>query len=184
MFDRKIITPAVVLFILLLLGCVSYVQFSGEDAADQSSEDGVSDTTDGSNESSSPPQARDYTFWHGLWDSWEYEGDEFNTVKVEGPHLASRVPLSKNVVVSLSHRWKNSDGSKKTRREWQSIIRGQASNIAHLDPEKTIVLIQDEPAGRYTLEEQKFLYEECKNQYGEIPCGFSGTRYTDRKSVV
>ena len=185
MFDHKITAPVIAFFILLLIGCISYAEFSGEKTPDQSSEDVENDTSNVSNESSSPPQAQDYTFWHGLWDSWNYPGDEFNMVKVPNPaHAEAVLDDGKNVFVSFSHRWKR-NGEKLSRQQWRSIIAGWESTIARLDPDRTIIMIQDEPLGYsgFTLEEIKFLYNEFKSRHPNHKFGYSFTRNSVRQKI-
>ena len=179
MFDRKIITPGIVLFTLLLLGCISYAQFSGEDSAHQPSEDATRDSTPVANGLSDSSRANEI-IWHALWDSWEYDGDDFNTVKVPSPSRAGEVlDDGKNVFVSLSHRWKR-NGEKLSKDRWKSILRGFTSVIINLDTERTIVLLQDEPLSgnnAYTLEEVEFLAYWAKEYWGDdIQVGFSFTR--------
>lgn len=119
-----------------------------------------------------PEPIEKYDFWNGLWDSWNYSGEGFNTTKTKG--ISDGIGIEGNVFVSLSHRWKG-----KTKDQWRSILRGFVSEIEKLDPARTIILLQDEPLSThhgFTLEEVQFLYDTAKELMPEYQFGFTFTR--------
>lgn len=129
-------------------------------------------------------------FWHFLWDSWNYEGDEFNTVKVPNPGNAEGIlSQGKNVFVSISHTLKKEDkiATDLEKQRWKTILRGRANQMKNLDTNRTIILLQDEPLGHsgYTLDEVQFMVDWAREYWGEdVQIGFSFVRNSIRKKEL
>lgn len=125
-------------------------------------------------------------YWHSLWDSWNYEGDEFNTVKVPNPGNADDVlRQGKNVFVSVSHtmRKEGNIATDKEKERWKTILRGRTNQMKSLDPNRTIIMLQDEPLGYsgYNLDEVQFMVDWAREYWGEeVQIGFSFVRNSIR----
>lgn len=114
-----------------------------------------------------------FTALNGLWDSWNYEGDNFNLVKLQGFDDGGAIAGGKHVIISLSHRWKG-----KTRQQWRGMMNWMVREIQDFPPDSVYVLIQDEPLTRhhgFTTEEMNFLYDGFKERAPEFQFGFVHT---------